>query len=285
MTRPTTRPTPRRRWASLVVVPLLLLPGLAACSADDAEEGGSSGSGTPPEPGAGADDSAAAAERFAALPASSIEAAVLQDMSEVTTVRARVRATHLGLPVDAQVAVDEEGACLGTLTAGSGTAEVLRPTPVSTLGIGDSADVYGAFDAPFLEEVGFTAEQADAVVAAAAGRWVLLDPLSGLTDIALVCQALDDTRDGLLLGGEDATTEVTGLEQVDDQPVLGLERTGDEGTVSLVVAATGEHRFVRVVTPRDGALATVDELTYDEEVVVPDPATRGVVPAAEVGLD
>ncbi|WP_307203927.1 hypothetical protein [Nocardioides zeae] len=278
-----TRPTSRRRWAALVV-PLLLLPGLAACSSDDADEDASSGSGTPPEPGAGADDSPAAAERFAALPASSIEAAVLQDMSEVTTVRARVRATHLGLPVDAQVAVGEEGACLGTLTAGSGTAEVLRPTRMVS-GIGDSEDVYGAFDAPFLEEVGFTAEQADAVVAAAAGRWVLLDPLSGLTDIALVCQALDDTRDGRLLGGEDATTEVTGLEQVDDQPVLGLERTGEEGPVSLVVAATGEHRFVRVVTPRDGSPATVDELAYDEEVVVPDPAARGVVPAAEVGLD
>lgn len=279
-----TRPTPRRRWATCVVVPLLALPGLAACSADD-DEDVSAGEGTPPVPGAGADDSPAAAQRFAALPASSIEAAVLQDMSEVTTVRARVRATHLGLPVDAQVAVDESGACLGTLTAGSGTAEVLRPSPVTSLGIGDSADVYGTFDAPFLEEVGFTAAQADAAVAATAGRWVLLDPVSGLTDIGLVCQALDDTRDGRLLGGEDAATEVTGLDQVDDRPVLGLERTGEDGTVSLVVAATGEHRFVQVVTPRDGSSATVDELAYDEEVVVPDPAARGVVPAAEVGLD
>jgi hypothetical protein len=67
--------------------------------------------------------------------------------------------------------------------------------------------------------------------------------------------------------------------------VLGLERTGEDGTASLVVAATGEHRFVRVVTPRDGSSATVDELAYDEEVVVPDPTARGVVPAAEVGLD
>ncbi|NEN77840.1 hypothetical protein [Nocardioides zeae] len=274
----------RRRLAALAAVPLLALPALAACSgADDGDAPAPSGSGTPPEPGAGADDGPAAAERFAGLPTSSIEAAVLQDMSEVSTVRARVRATHLGLSVDAQVAVGEAGACLATLTAGSGTAEVLRPTGMVS-GIGDSADVYGAFDAAFLEEVGFTADQADGIAAAVADRWVLLDPTSGIADVALVCQAVDDARDGRLLGGEDATTEVTGLEQVDDRPVLGLERTGEAGTVSLLVAATGEHRFVQVVTPAGGSPATVDELAYDEEVVVPDPAARGVVPAAEVGL-
>lgn len=271
-----------RRLAVLAVVPLLALTGLTACSdGDEADAGpsrGTSGTTSTPEPGAGADDGPEAAARFAALPASAIEAAVLEDMSTVTTLRARVRAVHVGLAVDAQVALDEDGDCLGTLAVDGGTAEVLRR------GEGAEQELYGSFDAALLVAAGYPAGQADAAVAAAADRWIRLDPASDLADIALVCEAVEDTRDARLLGGEDAATLVTGLEQVDGRPAVGIERTVEAGTASLLVAATGDHRFVQVVTPREESPATVDELAYDEEVVVPDPASRGTVPALEVGL-
>lgn len=273
-----------RRRAALAVVPLLALTALTACSDTDEADAGTSGAGgtrgtsSTPEPGAGADDGPEAAARFAALPPSAIEAAVLEDMSTVTTLRARVRAVHVGLSVDAQVALDEDGGCLGTLAVDGGTAEVLRR------GEGAEQELYGSFDAPLLVAAGYPAGRADAAVAAAADRWVRLDPASDLAGVALVCTAVEDARDARLLGGEDAATEVTGLEQVDGRPVVGIERTVATGTASLLVAATGDHRFVQLVTSRDGSPATVDELVYDEEVVVPDPAVRGTVPAVEVGL-
>ncbi|WP_447643861.1 hypothetical protein [Nocardioides zeae] len=271
-----------RRRAALAAVPLLALTGLTACSdgdeADAGTPGRSSATGTP-EPGAGADEGPEAAARFAALPPSAVEAAVLEDMSTVTTVRARVQAVHVGLSVDAQVALDEDGDCLGTLAVDGGTAEVLRR------GEGAEQELYGSFDATLLLAAGYSTAQADAAVAAAADRWVRLDPASDLADIALVCEAVEDARDARLLGGEDAATEITGLEQVDGSPVLGIERTVEAGTAALLVAATGDHRFVRLAIPReDEPAATVDELVYDEEVVVPDPASRGTVPAAELGL-
>ncbi|HEY1134669.1 MAG TPA: hypothetical protein VGE77_08825 [Nocardioides sp.] len=262
------RRTRRTAFPALALASVLTL---AACSGDDES---TSAAGATPVPGAGADDSAAAAERFAALPVTSIEATILDDMAGVSTIQARVRATHLGLDVDAQVAVDDSADCVGTVAIGEGTAEILR--------VGEQ--VYATFDQPFLEAMGHGPIEAGEITSSAANRWVLLDLASGLTDVALACQAAVEAIGGEIFGGADADTQVTGLEQVGDRQVLGLERTSELGTTSLLVDATGEHRFVRIVAPRDGSPMTVDELVYDEVVEVPDPDARGVVLSADVGL-
>ncbi|MDT9593398.1 hypothetical protein RDV89_09990 [Nocardioides zeae] len=261
----------RRLRATATAPALLLALALSAgCSADEATP---RASGTP-TPGAGVDTSDAAAERFAALPVDSIEAAVVGDMARVRTVQAHVVGTHQGFDVVADVAVDDAADCVGTLQIGEGTVELLRV----------AGQVHASFDRELLEALGHSPIAAEGIVERVADRWVLLDPASGLTDVAIACQATLEAIGGSVFGDDLADLSVDGLEEIDDRTVLALSRESDQGPTRVWVEAAGSHRYVRVEAPRDGQAYVVDQIVYDGDVEVPDPAARGVVDAAAVGL-
>lgn len=247
---------------------------LAACSSEAVETPRSDRS-----PAAGVDTSDAGVQRFAALPVSSIAAAVLSDMAEVDTVTAAVEGTHRGLPVAAQVTVataDGGTDCVGTLDLADGSTEVLR--------VGE--DVYASFDTATLEALDYGPAAAAAIVDAADGRWIRLAPGADLADVQIACHAVVDAlSDRLFAAADGGEVEVVGLSELDDQPVLELTRTGSEGTTTAWVGATpGAHRYLRVESPREGQPYVVDRVTYDGGATIPDPSERGVVAAAEVGL-
>ncbi|WP_028474601.1 hypothetical protein [Nocardioides alkalitolerans] len=273
-TRTTVRGPLLRRAAHGLAVAALGLAALSGCSS---EEPAAAAEGEPVA-GAGVDDSPAAAQRFAGLPADSIAAAALADMADVRSLQARVRTTHDGLEVEADVAVDGESDCVGTVRVGDGSVEVLR--------IGGL--VYARFDQPLLEALGHGTIAAAAIVERTADRWVALDVASGLTDVALACQAAVEALGGqIFAGGTDssaAALEVGPLETLAGTHVVQVSRTSDLGTTTAWVGAAGDHRYVQVLAPRDGRALVVDQLVYDAPVTVPDPDERGVVPSSEVGL-
>lgn len=266
------RTTGRARLVGSVGAAALALATLAACSSEEPAPAAATGV---PVAGAGADDSVAAAQRFVGLPPDSIGSAVLAGMGDVRSLQARVRTTHDGLPVTAAVSVDGESDCVGTVRVGEGSVEVLR---VGGL-------VYAQFDQPLLEALGHGPIAAASIVERTAGRWVALDVASGLTDVALACQAAVEALGGQIFGSDgDGELQVGELESIGDQPVVQVSRTSDLGTTTAWVAATGDHRYVQVEAPRDGRALVVDQLVYDGPVTVPNPEELGVVASAEVGL-
>ncbi|MFW6773511.1 hypothetical protein ACOACO_04450 [Nocardioides sp. CPCC 205120] len=277
----------RGRWARRTgaVALVVALAATTACSGDD---GGSDGSGSDgggtgegaggstPVPGAGVPTDRAAAERFGRLPADSVGAAVLADMVDVSTMQARVRTTHQGLDVVAQVAVDPDANCAGSMTIGDGTVEVLRV----------GGDVYASFDQPLLETLGHSPAEAAAIVERTGDRWVLLDLASGLTDVGLACQAAVDALGGAIFSpDDDAELSIDGLGELDGEQVLLVSRADPElGTTTARVRATAPHHYLQVDTLRDGRPLVVDQVVYDAEVEVPEPQARGVVDSVDVGL-
>jgi hypothetical protein len=218
----------------------------------------------------GSDTTASANEDFVALSADEIKTEVIADMKalESMTMTADIASGDQQIGLD--LALDTDGTCVGTMTIGDGTAQIMSVDGSSYLK-GDTA---------FWESSG--GEGSGKVMEEMVGdRWAKLP--GGQGGFESFCDL-----DGLLdeFGGSDAssaTVEKGEEGEVDGQPALKLTSDEDGGTTSLWVATSGEDHFILKIerSGNDGGDITLSG--FNEPVDATAPSDEDVVDLGALG--
>lgn len=245
----------RTTKGAVALVTALITIGAAGCG----------GGGDSEEAGSGTSSSAAGANAdFVAMSPEEIKAEVVADMKALESMSMSASFTSDGQDVGFDLALDTDGTCVGTMTVGKGTAQILSVNGASYLK-GDEA----------FWDASAGSGQGKQMQEMLGDRWAKLP--AGQGGFESFCDL-----DSLLadFGTEDdgSTTVTKGDEgEVDGQPALQLVTDEDGGSTTVWVATSGEDHYILSIERSGEQSGSITLSGFNEPVEATEPSDAEVM--------
>ena len=211
-------------------------------------------------------DAGSSADDFAKQDAAKIADAAKADMKALDSVRYAGEISSSGSSVNLDVQADADGDCTGTVGIGDGSAEVLAK---------DGKNWFRPDDAFWQQQA---PDDADAIIAAVSGKWVVDNDGS----FAQFCD-LDAFFDSVFADDGTANEYKTlGTDELDGQAVVKVENKGEKGTATGYVLVDSPHYLLKIERTEGDDPGKIEFSEFGAELDVEAPGEDEVVDLSQL---
>ncbi|WP_419997656.1 hypothetical protein [Streptomyces boninensis] len=205
---------------------------------------------------------------LASKSADQIQESARKAMKSAKSMSFDAKMTQNGKPMTMKMSMEKgAGKCTGTISMGTGTAQILK--------IGE--DSYIKADKQFWTDNAGSASQADAIVNLLGDRWMKMEPgddsFTSACDLAQFQKSMKKSKDAKLSKGEEGT--------VDGTKTIAIKEKKKDETTTLQVATEGKPYVLKLVTKGDEP-GTATFSDFNEPVKAKAPATSDVLDASKL---